>query len=194
MNAALRILDKLVAPVFRYLAPVVIEGCYGGFFKYRERKWVKIVKKNSFHYKLYHNYLFRYGAYVGERAVIKSKPRLPHYLFGIFISNQSVIGNHVVIYQQVTIGSNALDHHEHMGAPTIGDNVIIGAGAKIIGNITIGNNCRIGANCVVTKDMPPNTTAVGASTRYIHSDEDLDNTLLCLDKVIPFSIPNTVKS
>ena len=178
----IRIFNKLLGSVIRFMAPVIIDGVYGGFFKYREKKGDN-VRSGSLHYRLYHSYLYRYGAFIGEKAVIKGKPVLPHYLFGIFISNSSVIGRDVKIFQQVTIGSNALEHHARQGAPVIGDNVIIGAGAKIIGNITIGDNCRIGANCVVVKDMLPNTTAVAASTRFIHSDSDLNNTLLCLDEI-----------
>ncbi len=52
---------------------------------------------------------------------------------------------------------------------------LIGAGAKIIGNVFIGNNCRIGANCVVVKDMPPNTVAVLSPTRFIMKEEMMEN-------------------
>jgi serine O-acetyltransferase len=51
--------------------------------------------------------------------------------------------------------------------PTVGNNVIIGAGAKLIGNITIGDNCAIGSNAVVTKDMPAGTVAVGVNARLL---------------------------
>lgn len=90
----------------------------------------------------------------------------------------SKIGKNVVILQQVTIGSNTMKGHHRSGAPVIGDNVYIGAGAKIIGNVSIGDNCRIGANCVVVKDMAPNTTAVSAPTRFIESDQIPDNTFI----------------
>lgn len=177
----IRILSKLGGAFLHFLAPIVIDGVYGGFFKYREKKGKKI--NSGLHNRLYHSYLHRYGAFIGEKTPFKGKPRLPHYLFGIFISNSSVIGENVVIFQQVTIGSNALEHHEKQGAPVIGDNVVIGAGAKIIWNVKIGNNCRIGANCVVVKDMEPNTTAVAASTRFLKADHELNNTLLCLDEI-----------
>jgi serine O-acetyltransferase len=61
------------------------------------------------------------------------------------------------------------------GAPTIGNNCYIGAGAKIIGSVKIGNNCRIGANCVVYRDALDNLVAVLQSTRIIQKKE-LDNT------------------
>lgn len=66
------------------------------------------------------------------------------------------------------------------GAPTIGDNVYIGAGAKIIGGVMIGNNVRIGANCVVFKDVPDNTTVVMGQPRYI-SKENINNKFVSID-------------
>ncbi|MDR0298601.1 MAG: hypothetical protein LBI13_00715, partial [Streptococcaceae bacterium] len=79
---------------------------------------------------------------------------------GIFMSPRCSIGKNAKILHQVTIGSN--NGHEgtdHIAA-TIGDNVFIGAGAKIIGNIIIGNNVKIGANAVVFKNIPDNCTVV----------------------------------
>lgn len=75
------------------------------------------------------------------------------------------IGNFCKIYQQVTIGySNETD------APTIGNNVIIYAGAKVIGGITIGDNVNIGANAVVVKDVPSNCTVVGVPAYIVKKD------------------------
>ena len=61
------------------------------------------------------------------------------------------------------------------GAPTIGDDVYIGAGARIIGNVRIGNQCRIGANCVVTRDVPDRATVVLAEPRVLIHKEERDN-------------------
>ena len=82
----------------------------------------------------------------------------PHSFYGIFISEAAKIGTGCTIYQGVTIGSNTLLDSKNSGAPTIGNNVYIGAGAKIIGNVKIGNNVRIGAGCTVTRDVPDNCT------------------------------------
>lgn len=112
--------------------------------------------------------------------MFESIPTLPHGFSGIHISNKAKIGKNVVIFQFVTIGSNSLPGHPKNGSPQIGDNVYIGAGAKIIGNVTIGNNCRIGANAVVVCDMPANTTAVAASTRFILHDKPNDNTFVAV--------------
>lgn len=95
------------------------------------------------------------GTDFGSGAKFQEPPKLPHGLNGIIIHPRVKIGKNCTIYQQVTIGKGT-----HNPA-TIGDNCIIGAGAKIIGDVKIGNNVTIGANCVVIKDIPDNCTAVG---------------------------------
>ncbi|MCV2361768.1 hypothetical protein LNV08_22645, partial [Paucibacter sp. TC2R-5] len=86
-----------------------------------------------------------------------------------------MIGKNCVIFQQVTIGSNTLIDSKGRGAPTIGDNVYIGAGAKIVGKVTIGNNVRIGANAVVYKDVPSNSVVFSGEQRMLTKDKVLDN-------------------
>lgn len=88
--------------------------------------------------------------------------------FGGIIFHPSVeLGENCTLYQGVTIG----DRGGSGRAARIGNNVLIGAGAKIIGEITIGNNCSVGANAVVTKDMPSGTVALGAQCRYRYPEE-----------------------
>ncbi len=82
---------------------------------------------------------------------------------GVVIGETTEIGDDVMIYQQVTLGGVSLSKGKRH--PTIGNNVIIGAGAKVLGNITIGNNSKIGANSVVIRDVPPHSTAVGVPAR-----------------------------
>ena len=86
--------------------------------------------------------------------------KLPH-LNGIIVSSQAHLGKECKLYHQVTLGIS--ESSGKMGAPNIGDNCIIGAGAKIIGPVKVGSNVKIGANAVVTKDVPPNSTVVGAN-------------------------------
>lgn len=81
---------------------------------------------------------------------------------GIVIHPQAVIGPNCLLFQQVTIG------HSGDGFPVIGGHVDIGAGAKILGPITIGDHVRIGANAVVISDIPSNCDAVGIPARIIH--------------------------
>lgn len=123
---------------------------------------------------MYDSYFSKYGSWIGYSSKFEDIPYFPHLYYGIFISGQASIGKNAVIFHQVTIGSNTLNGTKFRGAPIIGDNVYIGAGAKIIGNITIGDNCRIGANAVVYEDMPPHSVAVPASTRIIQKS-NLDN-------------------
>lgn len=86
-------------------------------------------------------------------------PNLPHGINGIVISHNAVIGKNCTIFHQVTIGEG------RNGAPMIGDNVFIGAGAKVIGGVRIGNNVKIGAGCVVAKDIPDGATVVCIAPR-----------------------------
>lgn len=126
---------------------------------------------------VYGHYFMRRGSFVGLTCRMAGTPCFPHGVQGIFISNDAVLGKDVTIFQQVTIGSNTLADSRGKGSPQIGDNVYIGAGAKIIGGVRIGNNCRIGANAVVYTDMPDNAVAVCAPTRILER-ESLDNTYI----------------
>ena len=84
---------------------------------------------------------------------------------GVVIGETAIIGDDVLIYQQVTLGGTGNEHGKRH--PTIGNNVIIGAGAKVLGNITIGDNVRIGAGSVVIDDVPPHSTVVGIPGRVV---------------------------
>ena len=81
---------------------------------------------------------------------------MPH-PYGIIVHSTAVLGKNVVIMQQVTIGARKLDNL----SPVIGDEVFIGAGAKVLGGIHVGSESIIGANAVITKDVPAGSTVVG---------------------------------
>jgi serine O-acetyltransferase len=87
---------------------------------------------------------------------------------GVVIGETSVVGKDVTLYQGVTLGGTGKEKGKRH--PTIEDNVVIGTGAKILGNITIGTNSYIGANAVVVKDVPPNSTVVGVPGRITKQD------------------------
>lgn len=123
-------------------------------------------------YYVIHN---RYGCFIPPRLALPQSTVFPHGLYGIFISERAKIGAGCTIFQYVTIGSNTLADSAGGGAPVIGDNVYIGAGAKIIGNVHVGNNVRIGANAVVTKDVPDNATVVLPGVRVILHEASRDN-------------------
>lgn len=85
--------------------------------------------------------------------------------FGVVIGETTIIGDDVLIYQGVTLGGVSLNQGKRH--PTIESNTVIGSGAKVLGNINIGENCKIGANSVVVKDVPHSSTAVGVPARII---------------------------
>lgn len=87
---------------------------------------------------------------------------------GVVIGETAIIGDNVLLYQGVTLGGTGLIKGRRH--PTIGNNVVIGAGAKILGNISIGDNAYIGANAVVIKDVPANSTVVGVPGRITKQD------------------------
>lgn len=99
-------------------------------------------------------------------AHFATPPHLPHGLNGIIISHNAVIGKNCIIFHHVTIGEG-YGSMAHGGAPTIGDYVLIGAGATIIGSVRIGDGARIGAGCVVTEDVPAGATVVMEKPRII---------------------------
>jgi serine O-acetyltransferase len=84
---------------------------------------------------------------------------------GVVIGETAEVGNHVTIYHGVTLGGTGKDKGKRH--PTLGDNVTVGAGAKILGPIFIGNGAKIGANSVILKAVPAEATAVGIPARFI---------------------------
>ncbi len=92
------------------------------------------------------------GAKIGKGLVIDHG-------MGVVIGETAEIGDDCVIYHGVTLGGTGKEHAKRH--PTIGNRIFIGAGAKLLGNITIGDDSKIGANAVVLKDFPPHSTLVG---------------------------------
>jgi serine O-acetyltransferase len=101
------------------------------------------------------------GAKIGRRLFID------HGL-GVVIGETAIVGDDVTLYQGVTLGGTGKEHGKRH--PTIEDEVVIGGGAKVLGNITIGRNCRIGAGSVVLRSVPENSTVVGVPGHVIFRD------------------------
>ena len=99
------------------------------------------------------------GARIGRRFFIDHGE-------GVVIGETTIIGDDVLIYQQVTLGGTGKESGKRH--PTLGNNVIVGAGAKVLGNITIGDCVRIGAGSVVVEDVPECSTVVGVPGRVVH--------------------------
>src|SRR3974390_118721 len=92
------------------------------------------------------------GAKVGRRLFIDHG-------MGVVVGETAIVGDDVTLYQGVTLGGTGKEHGKRH--PTIEDNVVVGGGAKVLGNITIGHNCRIGAGSVVLRSVPDDSTVVG---------------------------------
>jgi len=101
------------------------------------------------------------GASIGKRFFVDHG-------MGVVIGETTIIGDDVLLYQGSTLGGTGIVKGKRH--PTIGNNVVVGAGAKVLGNITIGDNSYIGANAVVIKDVPANSTVVGVPGRITKQD------------------------
>ncbi|MBF0385500.1 MAG: serine O-acetyltransferase [Candidatus Omnitrophica bacterium] len=101
---------------------------------------------------------------------------------GVVVGETSIVGNNVTIYQGVTLGGTGKETGKRH--PTIGNNVVIGAGAKVLGNIEIGSNSYIGANAVVINSVPENATVVGVPGRVTRQDGKRIDTYLDHSKIL----------
>ena len=148
--------------------------------------------KAILHYRVAHR-LYETGHYfwarwVSQRSVrktgIESHPgaRIGKGLFidhgnGVIIGETTIIGNNVTLYQGVTLGGTGKERGKRH--PTLGSNIMVGAGAKVLGSCTIGDNCKIGAGSVVLADVPSNSTVVGVPGRIVRRyDMELSQDML----------------
>ncbi len=104
----------------------------------------------------YHNCSF--GTNLNSGAIFKSPPILPHGPNGIIVGHDLVVGSNVTLYHQVTLAH---------GGGKIGNNVMFGAGSKLLSGFNVGDNAKIGANCVVVENIPQNATVVLPKPRII---------------------------
>lgn len=136
--------------------------------------------KVMLHYRLAHRLYLRghyfWARYVSQRGAKKTgieihpgakigKGLFIDHGIGVIIGETTVIGDNVTLYQGVTLGGTGKEHGKRH--PTIGDNVMISAGAKVLGSFTIGDNSKIGAGSVVLSEVPPNSTVVGVPGRVV---------------------------
>lgn len=108
------------------------------------------------------------GATIGRRVFIDHG-------MGVVIGETTIIGDDVLIYQGVTLGGTGKEKGKRH--PTIGNNVVVGAGAKVLGNIMIGDNSRIGAGSVVIDDVPLYSTVVGIPGRIVKRVKEINGQL-----------------
>ena len=140
-------------PGFRYSALYR----FGAFLaKKRSNIFGKIIYR--IFYEILRHYQIKYGIYIHPNTTIEKGFYIGHH-GGIVINDEVIIGKNCNISQGITVGQS--NRGQRKGSPVIGDNVYIGPGAVIFGKIQIGNNVAIGANAVVTKDIPDNAVVVG---------------------------------
>lgn len=106
---------------------------------------------------------------------------------GVIIGETTIIGDNVTLYQGVTLGGTGKEHGKRH--PTIGNNVMISAGAKVLGSFTIGDNSKIGAGSVVLSEVPPNSTVVGVPGRVVKRN----NMALPQESMNQTDLPDPVK-
>ena len=162
------------------------------FFLYPGVKAVRMHRVAHFYYKHGFMFLARFvsqraarktgieihpGATIGRRLVIDHGT-------GVVIGETTEIGDDVLIYQGVTLGGTGKDTGKRH--PTIGNNVMISSGAKVLGPFKIGDNSRVAAGAVVLEEVPPNSTVVGVPARVVRQD----GKRVALDQV---NIPDPVK-
>ena len=121
------------------------------------------------------------GAKIGRRLVIDHGT-------GIVIGETTEIGDDVLIYQGVTLGGTGKDTGKRH--PTVGNNVMISAGAKVLGPFKIGDNSRVAAGAVVLEEVPPNCTVVGVPARVVRQDGKKVGCAQSLDQI---HVPDPVK-
>ena len=149
-------------------------------------------------HKLYEKKMYFLARYVSQRAVrrtgIEIHPGavIGEGLFidhgtGVIIGETTIIGNNVTLYQGVTLGGTGKEHGKRH--PTIQDNVMISAGAKVLGSFTVGENSKIGAGSVVLAEVPPNCTVVGVPGRIVKRD----NVALPRESMDQVHLPDPVK-
>ena len=141
--------------------------------------------------KLYQNGHYFWARYISQRGVRKSGieihpgAQIGKGLFidhgsGVIIGETAIIGDNCTLYQGVTLGGTGKDSGKRH--PTLGNNVMVGSGAKILGPFTIGDNSKIGAGSVVLKEVPPNSTVVGVPGRVVRR-ENVEVQVCDLDQV-----------
>lgn len=137
-------------------------------------KGLKAIRMHRRAYWLYHHNMFFLARFVSERAKRKTgieihpAAKIGKGVFidhgtGVVIGETAEVGDNCTIYQGVTLGGTGKDKGKRH--PTIGKNVMVGSGAKVLGPIKVGDNAKIAANAVVLSDVPPNSTAVGVPAR-----------------------------
>lgn len=143
------------------------------YFLYSGFKAVRSYRRAHWFYERNHKFIARYisqrarhktGIEIHPGAKIGKGLFIDHGM-GVVIGETAEIGDNCTLYQGVTLGGTGKDHGKRH--PTLGDNVLVGSGAKILGPFRVGDNARVAAGAVVLDEVPPNATAVGVPARIV---------------------------
>jgi serine O-acetyltransferase len=142
--------------------------CYPGLqvlVFYRFAHWLHVLGVPFIPRLISHIARFLTGIEIHPGAMIGRGVFIDHGM-GVVIGETAIVGDYTLIYQGVTLGGTGKESGKRH--PTLGENVVVGAGAKVLGNILIGNNVRIGAGSVVLRDVPSDCTVVGIPGRILY--------------------------
>ena len=159
------------------------------YFLYSGFKAVRAYRKANWFYR--HNMKFM-ARYISQRARHKTgieihpgatigKGLFIDHGMGVVIGETAEIGDNCTLYQNVTLGGTGKDHGKRH--PTLGNNVLVGAGAKILGPFRIGDNARVAAGAVVLNEVPDNATAVGVPARIVRINGEKVESSMVLDQI-----------
>lgn len=151
-------------PAIKKTSEVFLYPSFHAILRYRLAHWFFV--KNQFFIArwLSQKAVRKTGIEIHPGAVIGKGLFIDHGQ-GVVIGETAIIGDNVTIYQGVTLGGTGKEHGKRH--PTIGDNVLISAGAKVLGSFTVGDDSKIGAGSVVLREVPPNSTVVGIPGRIV---------------------------
>ena len=168
-------------PAIKKTSEVFLYPSFHAILRYRFSHWLFLRK---------HYFLARWvsqratrktGIEIHPGAVIGSGLFIDHG-HGVVIGETAIIGNNVTLYQGVTLGGTGKEHGKRH--PTIGDNVMISAGAKVLGSFTVGEDSKIGAGSVVLSEVPANSTVVGIPGRVVkRNDKKITHPQDTLDQI-----------
>ncbi|MFH1202353.1 MAG: serine O-acetyltransferase EpsC [Candidatus Omnitrophota bacterium] len=154
-------------PAARYLEVLLFYQGLHALISHRVAHWLWLLKIPILPRLISQMWRFLTGIEIHPGATIGKSLFIDHGM-GVVIGETAIIGDNVTLYQGVTLGGTGKEKGKRH--PTLGSNIVVGTGAKILGNITIGDNSYIGANAVVIKDIPANSTVVGVPGRITKQD------------------------
>lgn len=143
------------------------------YFLYSGFKAVRAYRRANWFYRRNMKFIARFisqharkktGIEIHPGATIGKNLFIDHGM-GVVIGETTIIGDNCILYQNVTLGGTGKDHGKRH--PTLGDNVLVGAGAKVLGPFKVGDNARVAAGAVVLDEVPANATAVGVPARVV---------------------------